>query len=84
MQRSHSRFFFLCAAEGVLALFALLLIPSEGGSFSLARLALVGAIVALSGLGIYLGFRPPRDLDKLARPGVILAFLTGLPEISGI
>ena len=74
MQKSHSWFFFLCAVEGAAALSALLMIPSEGGSVSLARLALLGAIALLAGMGIYLGFRPPRGLDKLARPGIIVAF----------
>jgi hypothetical protein len=73
MQRSHSRFFHLCAVEGAFALSALLLIPSEGGSISLSRLALIGMIVLISGAGIYLGFRPPRGLDKLTRPGIIIA-----------
>ncbi len=74
MQKTNSWFFYLCAAEGALALSALLLIPSEGGSLSPARLALIGAIVFLSGLGIYLGLRPTSGLNELARPGIILAF----------
>ena len=74
MQRSHSLFFYICGAEGVLALSALLLIPSEGGNISLARLALIGILLLFSGLGMYLGLRPPRGLDALARPGIIIAF----------
>ena len=54
------------------ALSALLLIPSEDGNISLARLALVGVILLISGLGIYLGIRPPRGLDTLARPVLII------------
>lgn len=74
MQRTHSLFFYLCGAEGILALIALLLIPSEGGSISLARLALIGIILLLAGIGFYLGARPPHGLDKLARPNLILFF----------
>jgi hypothetical protein len=72
MQRSDSLFFYICGAEGVFALAALLSIPSEGGRVSLARLVLLGFIVLLAGMGIYLGVRPPRSLDKLARPASII------------
>ncbi|MFT3895264.1 MAG: glycosyltransferase family 39 protein [Anaerolineales bacterium] len=80
MQRSHSWFFFICGAEGLIALIALLLIPSEGGSVSLARLALIGLLMLLSGAWVYLGFRPPYGLDKLARPGII--FLAALLSLT--
>jgi len=73
MQRSHSWFFYLCTAEGILTLFALLLVPSEGGSVSWARLALVGIIAFFAGLGIYFGIRPPRGLEKWAQPHIILS-----------
>lgn len=72
MRRIHSWFFYLCGAEGVIALSALLMIPSEGGSISFARLTLVGLLLFLTGSGIYLGFRPPHKVDALARPGILL------------
>jgi len=48
MQKPHSWFFYLCAIEGAVATAALLSIPSEGGSLSPARLALVGFITLIS------------------------------------
>jgi len=73
MQRSHSWFFYLCALEGALALFALLLVPSEGGSISLSRLTLIVILLGLCGLWIYLGVRPPGELNRLARPEFIIS-----------
>ncbi len=70
MQRS--RFFYLCAIEGAIALVALLLIPSEGGSLSPARLTLIAIHVALILFWIFCGRRLPRRLDRLARIGYIL------------
>lgn len=71
MQKAHSRFFFLCALEGAVALFFLLRIPGEGGVLSLSRLALLGAILLPAALSLYLGFRPPHGFDRLARAGII-------------
>jgi len=68
MQKSHSWFFYLCAIEGVTPLVTLLLIPSEGGSISLARLVLIAIIFILIAVWIYLALRPPRTLDNIARP----------------
>jgi hypothetical protein len=61
MQKSHSWFFYVCAIEGAVAIAALISIPSEGGSLSPARLALVG-FIALIAIGcLYLGLRPLRE-----------------------
>lgn len=72
MKPTYSRFFFLCALEGAFAVTALLLIPSEGGTISLARLALLGATLLIAIPSLYLAFRPYK-LDGLARPGIIIA-----------
>jgi hypothetical protein len=64
MQKSHSWFFYLCAIEGAVAIAALISIPSEGGSLSPARLALVG-FIALIAIGcLYLGLRPPSIINS--------------------
>ena len=70
-QKPLAWFFYLCATEGAVALTALLLIPSEGGSLSLARLILIGILVASCILWIYLGSRPPHGIAGLARPAFI-------------
>jgi len=64
--------------EGVISLVTLFLIPSEGGSISPARFALIAIITVLTGLWIYLGLRPPQRLDQFARPVFITtsAFLS--------
>jgi hypothetical protein len=72
IQKPLAWFFYLCATEGAVALTALLLIPSEGGSISLARLILVSILVAFCILWIYLGSRPPHGMAKLARPALIV------------
>jgi len=66
-----SRLFYLCALEGVVALVYLLWIPSEGGNVSLARFALICVPFFFCILFTYLGYRPPHNLDKLARTPVI-------------
>lgn len=72
IQKPLSWFFYLCAIEGAVALTALLLIPSEGGNISLARLTLISILLACCILWMYLGFRPPHGMDKLARPALIV------------
>ena len=72
MPKLHSRFFYLCALEGAAATAALFLIPSEGGRPSFARLALIGFLLILSIAWLFLGFRRPRALEKLARPSFII------------
>ena len=72
IQKPLSWFFYLCAIEGAVALTALLLIPSEGGNISLARLALISVLLASCILWMYLGFRPPHGIDKFARPAFIV------------
>ena len=74
VQKPLSWFFYLCAIEGAVALTALLLIPSEGGNLSIARLTLIGLLLAFCILWMYLGLRPPHGLDKLARPALIVTF----------
>jgi hypothetical protein len=80
MHKSHSWLFFFCAIEGAVALTALLLIPSEGGIFSPARLALLTILLALIAFWTYLGIRPPHSLDKLARPAFIV--ISVLPALT--
>ncbi len=69
--KPRSYFFYLCALEGIVALVALLSIPSEGGSLSPARLALIAIIVSLILISAWLAFRTPQ-LDRLAQPSLIL------------
>ena len=83
MQKFHEWFFYLCATEGLIALAALLLIPSEGGTISLARLVLVAIILTLIFLWIYLGFHPRRGIDQISHPifipiSALLALTFGL------
>jgi hypothetical protein len=66
--RSRPLFFYLSAIEGVVALIALLSIPSEGGSISLARFALLAIVIAFVLIWIYFGIRSPSGLDAFARP----------------
>jgi hypothetical protein len=76
MNRSHDRywpwFFFAAAFESLLAIIALLLIPSEG--VSLARLALLGILSLFLAAGTFFGLRARAaslDLNSCARPIVI-------------
>jgi hypothetical protein len=83
IQKPLSWFFYLCAMEGAVALTALLLIPSEGGNLSSARLALISILLASCILWIVLGLRPPHGIDKLARPAfiVVSALLAIVPGL---
>ncbi len=68
-------FFFTAAFESLVAILALLLIPSEGG-LSLARIALLGTLILFFTGGMVLGFRARRDpaqLDRFARAPLILS-----------
>jgi hypothetical protein len=67
MQKSRPCFFYLSALEGAVAIAALLSIPSEGGSLSPARLALVGFILVLCFGWIYLGLRRKEILPGMGR-----------------
>jgi hypothetical protein len=79
MPKSYSWFFYLCALEGAAAIAALLLIPSEGGRLSPARLALLGLILLICLTCFLLGYRRPAGLKLLARPAsIILAALLSL------
>ncbi len=73
IKTSRSWYFFFCATEGLVALLSLFMIPSEGGTISLARLGLIGIILLVAGSWIYLGVRPPRRLDDWATPIVVLS-----------
>jgi 4-amino-4-deoxy-L-arabinose transferase-like glycosyltransferase len=69
-----SLLFYLSALEGAAVIVALLSIPSEGGTLSRARLALI-TIAFLLGIGwIYASSRFSGDLNGLARPRFILLF----------
>ena len=61
-------FFFAAAFESLLAILALLLIPSENG-LSLARIGLLAILLLFFFAGIYFGFREAarRDLSKFNR-----------------
>src|SRR5512138_241447 len=70
----HRVFFLLCALEGAAAVAALFLIPSEGGTLSPARLALIAIPLALAILSLYAASRSWIDLDRFARPGFVILF----------
>ena len=72
-QKPLSWCFYRCAIEGAAALAALLLIPSEGGKLSPARLALIGILLASIVLWMYLGIRPPGGLQRFVRPASIIS-----------
>lgn len=72
VEKRTSWFFILCASEGVLALAYLFLIPSEGGTFSPARLVLILSVVASISWWIYGSLHPSRALRILSHPRVIL------------
>ena len=61
-------FFSLAALEAGAALLLLFLVPHEGSSFSLTRLAMFGILIAFFILWIYFFARPPTRLDFLIRP----------------
>ena len=65
-------FFSLAALEAGAALLVLFLVPHEGNSFSLTRLALFSVLIAFFVLWIYFFARPPNRLDFLIRPSFAL------------
>lgn len=71
MRTSHTWFFRLCALEGVIALVALMRIPSEGGNPSPARLVLLATLLSLIAVFGYAGIRPSRIPDALARTPIV-------------
>jgi len=78
---SNSRWFFsLAALEAGAALVLLFLVPHEGSSFSLTRLALFGLLIAFFVLWIYFFARPPKRLDFLIRPS--FAFVSALLAVT--
>ncbi len=71
-------FYYLCSIEGAVAMVALLLIPSEGGSLSPARLALLTIIISLMMIFAWMGYRPPQPA-RLAQPlPVVISALLSL------
>ncbi|MCC6298893.1 MAG: hypothetical protein IT314_06320 [Anaerolineales bacterium] len=64
-------FYFVCSIEGAVAMVALLLIPSEGGSLSPARLALLAIVFSFILIFAWTAYRPLK-LDRLAQPIPIL------------
>ena len=80
-QTSNGRWFFsLAALEAGAALLLLFLVPHEGSSFSLTRLALFGVLIAFFVLWIYFFVRPPKRLDFLIRPS--FAFVSALLAVT--
>jgi 4-amino-4-deoxy-L-arabinose transferase-like glycosyltransferase len=73
-KKLHRYLFFLFALEGAAVMAALFLIPSEGGTLSLARLALIAIPFVLVILSLGAALRSWIDLDPLARPAFILLF----------
>lgn len=71
--RTPPWFFFLCAAEGTVALARLLSIPSESDVLSPARLVLITFLLILILGWLYFGLRPPRSLDVISRPTITYA-----------
>ncbi len=70
-------FFSLAALEAGAALLLLFLVPHEGSSFSLIRLAMFGVLIAFCVLWIYFYVHPPHRLDFLVQPSFafVLAIL---------
>ena len=78
---SNGRWFFsLAALEAGAALLLLFLVPHEGSSFSLTRLAMFGVLIAFFVLWIYFFVRPPNRLDFLIRPS--FAFVSALLAVT--
>ncbi|MBE0671784.1 MAG: glycosyltransferase family 39 protein, partial [Anaerolineales bacterium] len=78
-------FFFATAFQFLLAVFALLLVPSEGG-LSVARTTLLAILFLFFFAGLYFGFiarRDPLRFDQLASTPVILSS-TLLSLVSGL
>ena len=70
-KRIFSLLFYLFAVEGAIAFGWLLSIPSEGGRISPARFVLLACLFLPAAIWAYLGYRPPGDLRKFARPAII-------------
>lgn len=73
-RKSHPWLFILNAIEGAAVIAALLSIPSEGGTLSPARWALIFVAFIFSLIWIVPGLRYSEQLSRLARPKFILAF----------
>lgn len=79
-KRLHSWFFYLFSFQGLIAVGWLLSIPSDGGKISPARFVLLAILLFISISWVYLGYRPPQNLDHFARPlyikgGAVLSLL---------
>ena len=78
---SNWRWLFLLAAlEAGAALLSLFLVPHEGSSFSLTRLAMFGILIVFLVIWIYFFARPPKRLDFLIRPS--FAFISALLAVT--
>ncbi len=66
-------FYLLAALEAGAALLMLFLIPHEGGSYSLTRLVMFGALLVLFVIWVYFLIHPPTRMDILVRPSFALA-----------
>jgi hypothetical protein len=78
-------FFITAAFESLIAIVALLLVPSESG-LSLPRLALLGILFLLASIGVFLGIRARKDparFDAFARTSFIFS-ATLLSLLSGL
>ena len=73
-------FFSLAALEAGAALLLLFLVPHEGSSFSLTRLAMFGILIVFFVLWIYFFVHPPKRLDSLIRPS--FAFVSALLAVT--
>src|SRR5512141_1325322 len=73
-KKFHRTFFLLCALEGAAAMVALFLIPSEGGTLSFARLALITIPFVLILLSTGAALHSWIDPDRFARPTFIVLF----------
>jgi 4-amino-4-deoxy-L-arabinose transferase-like glycosyltransferase len=74
IKKSHRGLFYLSALEGAVVIAALLSIPSEGGTLSPARLALLFVTFILSTIWIVAGLRFSDWLNQFARPRVVILF----------
>jgi hypothetical protein len=70
-KRIFSLLFYIFAVEGAIAFGWLLSIPSEGGRISPARFVLLACLFLPAAIWAFLGYRPPGDLRKFARPAII-------------
>ena len=71
-QKPQAWFFYLCALEGVIAIYALLIIPSEGVRISAYRADLIAILLAFVLLWMFLAIRYPHILTRFESPAFII------------